>query len=491
MTGMKSPKTLEEAYKLIASIHERGHFGLDQILRDIWEHGYCWVGMRKHIAQVLSRCRACLAYSTKKAGYHPLRQIAALEPFDHIAIDLFTNVPMSERGHQHVLVVVDVATRFCFLKPLRSKTSHEILQKLFKVWMYFGFPKIIQSDNGKEFTNEALNKLCETVGIDKRLITAYHPQANGLAESYVKIAKNILKKTLSGGTYQNWNLSLPSIANAINTRLTARTGSSPFSLVFGRKPNLLEDYSGMKGDLFDESELINYQIKRGEDLQQIVWPSIAEKARQNAERKAIQWQKGQKVLKDDFAVNQEVLLLDIHNSTKWKPKFLGPYRVLRKNKGGAYELMDNDGTLISPNASPNQLIPLETWDESINVRISKLLGEDKYVVPPPITTEEERQRASKRKRNPYEGISPEKLDEHLKDLEERGFQFPVKRILDHKRHGRTWKFFVEWEFLPDKYNSWVYEKDFSSPQLVFDYWKTLDPVKQRRTKFKALDKSKN
>ncbi|PRP73043.1 hypothetical protein PROFUN_16753, partial [Planoprotostelium fungivorum] len=42
----------------------------------------------------------------------------------------------------------------------------------------FGFPRILQSDNGTEFVNELMKLLKETAGFDHRLITPYHAAAN-------------------------------------------------------------------------------------------------------------------------------------------------------------------------------------------------------------------------------------------------------------------------------------------------------------------------
>ena len=47
-----------------------------------------------------------------------------------------------------------------------------------------GIPSIITTDQGKEFYNKVNAELMNVFGIDHRLTTAYHPQANGLDERY-------------------------------------------------------------------------------------------------------------------------------------------------------------------------------------------------------------------------------------------------------------------------------------------------------------------
>lgn len=50
--------------------------------------------------------------------------------------------------------------------------------------MRMGMPHVLTSDQGTEFNNEVNKELTGLMGIDHRLTTAYHPQANGLDERF-------------------------------------------------------------------------------------------------------------------------------------------------------------------------------------------------------------------------------------------------------------------------------------------------------------------
>src|SRR3990167_470739 len=121
-----------------------------------------------------------------KKGFHPLKSIEAELPMDHIGIDLAGPLPTTEDGYNYVLVVIDVCTKFTFLRALKSKLATEIAQSLFELFCDVGFPKIIQSDNGREFVNEIMDELCSQGGVDLRLISPYHPRANGITERAVQ-----------------------------------------------------------------------------------------------------------------------------------------------------------------------------------------------------------------------------------------------------------------------------------------------------------------
>ena len=49
----------------------------------------------------------------------------------------------------------DHLTKFCHLRPLKSKEAKEVARNLFEIFCQFGAPVILQSDNGKEFRNKA------------------------------------------------------------------------------------------------------------------------------------------------------------------------------------------------------------------------------------------------------------------------------------------------------------------------------------------------
>ena len=79
-------------------------------------------------------------------------------------------MPLSKRGNAYYLLVIDVATRFLFLRPLASKSSYSVAQQLLRLFCDVGFRKIIQSDDGGEFVNSVMAALKKLYGIDERLI---------------------------------------------------------------------------------------------------------------------------------------------------------------------------------------------------------------------------------------------------------------------------------------------------------------------------------
>ena len=150
-------------------------------------------------------------------------------------------LPCSKAGHNYVLVVVDLATRFVFLRALKDKQMVTIAKRLIKLFADTGFPKIIQSDNGTEFANKIIASLIAIIGTNQRFTTPYHPRANGAAEANVKTAKQTLSKLMEGN-FDEWETKLPRAQYAMNTKIAALHNSTPFSLFYCRSPNLFKNY---------------------------------------------------------------------------------------------------------------------------------------------------------------------------------------------------------------------------------------------------------
>jgi IS30 family transposase len=131
--------------------------------------------MRKDCVEYVARCLPC---QNPKHGFHPVSNIIAQLPMDHISIDLKEFV-LSQRNNKYMLVAVDICTKFVFLRALPNKTMEVIAQALFEIFGLIGFAKVVQSDNGKEFVNQVLSAMFKIARIDHRLITAYHARANG------------------------------------------------------------------------------------------------------------------------------------------------------------------------------------------------------------------------------------------------------------------------------------------------------------------------
>lgn len=70
------------------------------------------------------------------------------EPFDHLIIDYVGPLPKTKSGHQYLLTLVFVATRYPEAIPLRTLKAKAVIKALTSFFCTFGLPRYVQTDQG-------------------------------------------------------------------------------------------------------------------------------------------------------------------------------------------------------------------------------------------------------------------------------------------------------------------------------------------------------
>jgi len=325
----------EEQSTLLTDHHTFGHFGPDTLFTSIWKAGYFWPTMRQDCITCVGRCPQCLAHNIGKYGYHPQRTLLATQPFEHLAIDLKTDLPVSESGSVYLLVVTCLMTKYKLLLPLPDKTASTIAKTLWqRVFTVFPVPKILQSDNGTEFVNSVLDQLTHVLGIDKRRITAYNPRANGSAENTVKSAVHVLKKLVQDD-WSHWDDYIPLVQLTLNTKPHSTLKTSPGALLFSVDLAGFADYSASS----PSATTLQHLQERAAFINELLRPSaIQSYALQRQRQKQAHDARARTV--PPITVGTEVMFLDKTRHSKLLPRWKGPYRVVRQDRNGAYTLQD-------------------------------------------------------------------------------------------------------------------------------------------------------
>jgi integrase-like protein len=91
-------------------------------------------------------------------------------------IDMRTRPDASANGkiYRWILQLKDHFTKYCWAKPLEHKQSKEVCDSIREIFFLFGPPRILQSDNGREFVNELINSLRSDFPGLRCLLLPYH-----------------------------------------------------------------------------------------------------------------------------------------------------------------------------------------------------------------------------------------------------------------------------------------------------------------------------
>jgi transposase InsO family protein len=96
--------------------------------------------------------------------------------FDVWRIDFMGPFPNSE-GCEYILVAIDYVSKWVEALPCRAADAM-YLKRMFHevIFLRYGVPRIVISDGGLHFIDQAFQKALSKVGDDHQIATPYHPQ---------------------------------------------------------------------------------------------------------------------------------------------------------------------------------------------------------------------------------------------------------------------------------------------------------------------------
>ena len=160
-----------------------GHVG-DRTLVYMMTARFYWPRMVKQIKAYVAACHDCQMKKVRKLEksketLHPI-PIPMGKHWYQLGMDLMFLKPV--KGYIGVLTVVDYFTKWVEVVPIRSKSAIEIGFHLWQMFLRHGTPKIVISDQGREFVNGVIDELFALTKAKHRITAAYHPQTNGQTE---------------------------------------------------------------------------------------------------------------------------------------------------------------------------------------------------------------------------------------------------------------------------------------------------------------------
>ena len=198
-----------------------------------------------YITRVLRKSTTYQLLQARFNNTQPLKPIRASAVQKRHQIDLINlnkyHVLHGGKIYRYVLSVMDVFSRYLWLKPLTSKESSEVARALLNIYIEHGPPTIIQHDRGGEF-RRSVSKLMQKLSVRVIMSAPYHPETQGKVERSHRSFRIKLKFDLV--TFKkrgvNWVNNLQRYAASLNDdareELKWRT---PFEVYFGRKNNIL------------------------------------------------------------------------------------------------------------------------------------------------------------------------------------------------------------------------------------------------------------
>ncbi|CAF4107243.1 unnamed protein product, partial [Rotaria magnacalcarata] len=216
----------------------------------------------------------------------PRKIIQAKQVFERLQVDLvdLSRRPVTHDGSEfrYALVVLDIFSRYLFLRALKKKSSAEVSEYLELIFREHGTPKIIQTDQGTEFQG-VFDDLCNRRNIRHIRSRPYHPESQGKVERINRSWKNKMFYDLIINENTNWVNNLTLYSETYNQSKHRGLGYlTPFYVYFGR------DYtqSSVSNDAVNDEDADAYvELDDQEQLQENILNDVIE-AKEDAKKKA-------------------------------------------------------------------------------------------------------------------------------------------------------------------------------------------------------------
>ncbi len=293
-------------------------------------------------------------------------------------------------------------------------------------------PEDFVSDRDPRFTGKFWQAFCQTLGIDKRMSTAFHPQTDGQTERVNRILVEMLRNYVDP-TEDDWDEHLTAAEFATNNAYQESIKTSPFMLNYGQNPltpTSLRIRTIRNPEAMALTENLQERLARAKKFLE---------AAQQRQRATVD--KGRRP--QEFNVGDDVLLSTANISfkgvgaPKLMPRYIGPYKVVKRIGATAYEL---------------ELASNMRIHDVFHVSLLKPYMPGRNVHPPP----------------------PELTDDgHV--------EFEVDRILQHedrRRGGKTRReYFVHWRGYDRSHDTWEPEANLKNcPEKIEEYWARIPPA---------------
>ena len=447
------PKALQET--ILKECHDSpsgGHFGVTKTLKAV-ESKFWWPSWRKDVIHYVTTCNSC--QRNKSSNSKPQGLLKPLDIPEHtwesVSMDFITKLPPTPRNHDSILVMVDRLSKMVRLAPCKESITAVETANLFvdSVFKSHGMPSSLITDRDTRFTSHFWEEVCNLVGMERHMSSAFHPQSDGQTERTNRTVEEILRHYISP-SMNDWDRWLPAVEFAINSAYQESIQTSPFKLIYGRNPNSPFDAVLGTNKLRRpkaSSQSSNSRCPAANDYVQSIEQAVAQA------KKAIQAaQSKQKLYADQkrkpitFKVGQYILLstknLNVSNmgTRKFLPRFIGPFPITEIINEVAYRVKLPDHLRIH---------------DVFHVSLLRPHKPDSRSQPPPPTV-----------------------------LVEGQTEYVVEKILQHDirkaGRGRTKTFYlIKWQGYGPEYNTWEPEENLTSDgkyenAKLKQYWAELN-----------------
>lgn len=155
-------------------------------------------------------------------------------PWKMIVTDFIGPFPLSKKGNRHLLVVIDLFSKFVLMQPMRIASAAATVQFLKEcVFLKYGVPAVLISDNGPQYRSSTFAEFLDTFHVMHWATPNCHPQANATEAANKTIGNAIRAYIKDKKSHREWDTYLTELTCALNTAKHTATGHAPYTVLYG------------------------------------------------------------------------------------------------------------------------------------------------------------------------------------------------------------------------------------------------------------------
>lgn len=243
-----------ELYEILKTTHESiGHGGRDRMISEL-SRKYKNI-TRCDVEVFLHLCEPC---QQKQKGVKKgvvVKPIISPEFNSRCQVDLIDFQSHPDGKYKFIVVYQDHLTKFIILKALEYKRAEEVAFNLIDIFTLIGAPSILQSDNGREFSNNIVSNL-KDMWPELKIVHGKprHSQSQGSVERANQDIENMLTTWMQTEKTSHWSQGLKFVQLMKNRALHSGIKMSPYEALFGCKVKVGLSTSNLPKEVIDNLE---------------------------------------------------------------------------------------------------------------------------------------------------------------------------------------------------------------------------------------------
>jgi hypothetical protein len=361
------PDFPELKVRLLQEVHDAptsGHLGINKTHSRLAAN-FFWPNQFIDVRDWVNSCARCQAAKHRNSKPAGLLSPIEIVPKGHtITMDFVGPMPMTARGRDGVLVIVDKFTKRAFYEAISMEaTAKDVATIVFnRIVRHQGLPRSIISDRDTRFMSDFWSSLWDALGSKLKKSTSYHPQSDGQTERQNRSMLDALRAYVNKkGT--DWDKHLIAIEIAYNSSIHASTSFSPFKLDGGIDIRLPGTVATERMHPRMNTSASDFLDQFDKDIVDAHAHLLA--AQQRQQTYANQHRREEKYEIGDFAWLETRNLHSTHRgSRKLLPQWAGPFLVTGVRNDVNVVLALPEGWRIHNNFHVSKLKKAATFDDS-------------------------------------------------------------------------------------------------------------------------------